>query len=183
MIDVIPFNFQGAFLDNHFLNGPLSRSLCSFARTAHFAHLLHSALLRYACFAHLLHPRALSLTLLTPLWNSWISWIYVHAVNAFNANKRVFGAHYKHALSLFVVHPQLYTSLCRLVRRSLVPAHSRLCPCPFASLPPNHPQASNAADHRMLLRLFHSVTKSTTTEYHYAISMPEKKPRALLKLK
>ena len=55
---------KGAFLvtDNRVLNLPLGRSLRSFARTAHSAHSLRSAPLRYAC------SRACSLTLLTPSW-------------------------------------------------------------------------------------------------------------------
>ena len=45
-----------------FFNGPLGRSQRSLARTAHSAHLLHSAPL---CYARLLHSRARSLTSLT----------------------------------------------------------------------------------------------------------------------
>ena len=44
--------------DNRVLNGPLGRSLRSFARTAHCAHSLHSAPLRYA---RLLRSQARSL--------------------------------------------------------------------------------------------------------------------------
>ena len=46
---------MGTFLvtDNRVLNGPLGRSLRSFARTAHSAHSLRSALLRYAHLATL----------------------------------------------------------------------------------------------------------------------------------
>ena len=65
---------EGAYLvtNNRILNRPLGRSLRSFARTAHSAHLLRSALLWYvrfamiALFAHLLHSQARSLTSLTP---------------------------------------------------------------------------------------------------------------------
>ena len=58
---------EGAFLvkDDRVLKGPLGRSLRSFARTAHSAHSLRSALLRYICFVRSLHARACSLTLLT----------------------------------------------------------------------------------------------------------------------
>ena len=55
--------------DNRVLKEPLGRSLRSFARTAHSAHSLCSALLRYARFACSLHSRARSLTSLTPLWD------------------------------------------------------------------------------------------------------------------
>ena len=69
-------NWLGTFLvrDNRVLNGPLSRSLRSFARTAHSAHSLRSAPLRYARFTRLLRSRACSLTSLTPLWYSDIYW-------------------------------------------------------------------------------------------------------------
>ena len=59
--------------DNRILKGRLGCSLRLFACNAHSthsAHLLHSALLHYACFAHLLHVLACSLTLLSPLWDS-----------------------------------------------------------------------------------------------------------------
>ena len=89
---------QRAFLvrDNWVFNGPLGRSLRSFARTAHSAHsahLLRSAPLCYACFACSLRSRACSLTLPTPSWDSWNSWICVHAVIVFHGNKRVFRLH------------------------------------------------------------------------------------------
>ena len=63
---------QGAFLvrDNRILNGPLGRSLRSFARTAHSAHSLCSTPLRYARFARSLRSRARSLTSFTPSWDS-----------------------------------------------------------------------------------------------------------------
>ena len=63
---------KGAFLvaDNRVFNGPLGRSLRSFARTAHSAHSLRSAPLRYARFARSLRSRARSLTSLTPSWDS-----------------------------------------------------------------------------------------------------------------
>ena len=69
------FHTKGAFLvrDNRVFNGPLGRSLCSFACTALSAHLLCSAPLRYTCFAHSLHSCARSLTLLTPMWDNWNS--------------------------------------------------------------------------------------------------------------
>ena len=51
--------------DNRVLNGPLGRSLRSFARTAHSAHWLRSAPLCYARFARSLRSRARSLTSLT----------------------------------------------------------------------------------------------------------------------
>ena len=52
-----------AFLvtDNRVFNGPLSRSLCPFSRTAHSAHLLGITLLLYARFARSLGSRARSL--------------------------------------------------------------------------------------------------------------------------
>ena len=49
LIDIGPVSIR----DNRVLNGPLGRSLRSFARTAHSAHSLRSAPLRYACFAML----------------------------------------------------------------------------------------------------------------------------------
>ena len=55
---------------NRVLKGPLSRSLRSFARTAHSAYLLRSAPLCYARFTPSLHSRARSLTSLTPSWDS-----------------------------------------------------------------------------------------------------------------
>ena len=63
---------KGAFLvkDDRVLKGPLGRSLRSFACTAHSAHSLRSAPLRYARLACSLRSRACSLTLLTPLWDS-----------------------------------------------------------------------------------------------------------------
>ena len=95
---------EGVFLvrDDCVLNGPLGRSLRLFARTAHSAHSLRSAPLRYARFARSLCSRARSLTLLTPSWDSWKSRIYIHASNAFQRNKRVFGRHQKHALRSYV---------------------------------------------------------------------------------
>ena len=38
--------------DNRVLKGPFGRSLHSFARTAHSAHSIRSAPLRYVCFIH-----------------------------------------------------------------------------------------------------------------------------------
>ena len=68
------FNFSYLGLvstrDNRVLNGPLGRSLGSFARTAHFTHQLRSALLRYAGCAHSLHSRERSLTQFTPSWGT-----------------------------------------------------------------------------------------------------------------
>ena len=55
--------------DNHVLRGPLSRSLRSFAWTAHSALSLHSVA-----------PFTGSLFSLTPSWDDWNSWICVHAV-------------------------------------------------------------------------------------------------------
>ena len=65
-------NTEGAILvtDNRVLNGPLGRSLRSFARTAHSALSLRSAPLCYARFARSLRSRARSLTSLTPSWDS-----------------------------------------------------------------------------------------------------------------
>ena len=79
--------------DNRVLNGPLGRSLRSFARTAHSAHSLRSAPLRYARFARSLRSRARSLTSLTPSWDSGNTWICVHAVNVFHGFKHVFPLH------------------------------------------------------------------------------------------
>ena len=74
--------------DNRILKESRGRSLRLFARTAHSAHSLCSALISsLALFTGLL-------TLLTPSLDSWNSWKCVHAVNTFH----VFHLHKKHAL-------------------------------------------------------------------------------------
>ena len=85
--------YLGAFLvkDDRVLKGPLGRSLRLFTCTAHSAHSLCSAPLRSARFTRLPHSWAHSLTSLTPSWNSGNHLKCVHAVNAFQRNKRVFG--------------------------------------------------------------------------------------------
>ena len=96
------FSCKGTFLvtDNRVFNKPLGRSLRPFARTAHSARLLHSALLRCTrfaalaslhslrctCFACSLRSRACSFTSLTTSWDSWNSWICVHTFIAFHGN-------------------------------------------------------------------------------------------------
>ena len=67
----------GAFLvrDNRVLNGPLGRSLRSFARTAYSPYSAHSLRSAPLCstalrFARSLRSQARSLTSLTPLWDS-----------------------------------------------------------------------------------------------------------------
>ena len=54
---------KGRVSSDCIFKGPLGRSLCLFARTAHFAYSLHSALL---CYTHLLYSWAYSLTILAP---------------------------------------------------------------------------------------------------------------------
>ena len=63
---------KGGFLvtNNRVFNGLFGHLLRSFAHTAHSAHPLPSAPLRYCRFPHLLHSRACSLTLLTLSWDS-----------------------------------------------------------------------------------------------------------------
>ena len=69
----------------------LGRSLCSFSCTTHSPLSFYSAPLYYARLACSLHSWACSLTLLTPSRDSWNFWICIHAVNAFNGNKHIFG--------------------------------------------------------------------------------------------
>ena len=88
--------------DNRVLKRPLGRSLFSFARTAHSAHLLRSAPLRYARFARSLRSRARSLTSLTPSLDGWNSWICFHTEIAFKGNKRDNCRHWKQTLTITV---------------------------------------------------------------------------------
>ena len=80
---------KGEFLirDNRVCNGPVSRSLRTFARTTHSAYSLRFVPLQ---------SRARSLTTLTLSWDSWN--LSVHAVNAFYRSKHVFHLHQRHAL-------------------------------------------------------------------------------------
>ena len=90
---------KGAFLvtGNCVFNGPLGRSLLSFARTTHSAHSLCSAPLRSASLRSLcsLAPFTGSLTHFAHSLVRQLKFlnIYIHAVIAFHRNKRVFGAH------------------------------------------------------------------------------------------
>ena len=86
----------GVFLvtDNRVFNGPLGRSLCSFARSAHSAHSLRSlfALLRLLCslapFTGLLAHSFLSHSLVGHLK---FTNMHSRCVNAYNGMKRGFG--------------------------------------------------------------------------------------------
>merc|ERR1712168_1062490 len=79
--------------DNRVFNGPLGRSLRSFARTAHSAHSLRSAPLRYARFARSLRSRARSLTSLTPSRDSRNPRTHAHAETGRHGHKRDFCHH------------------------------------------------------------------------------------------
>ena len=90
---------EGAFLvtDNRVLNGQLSRSLRLFARTAHSAHSLCSALLHSAHFACLLTPFKGLLTNFTHFLVGQSIFMNIcsqlHTENALSGNKHVFCLH------------------------------------------------------------------------------------------
>ena len=87
--------------DNRVCNGPLGRSLRSFARTARSAHSIPSSLLCYTCFAQWFRSWARLLISLTLQSDSWNSWVCAHTENAFDRNNRIC-CQYRHALGISI---------------------------------------------------------------------------------